>query len=194
MNEVLQNITTRRSIRSYTDEQISGDDLHLLIEAARYAPSGSNSQSWNFTVIQNKEKIDRLNELVREAFKSVIVDETTYRSLVAGKKFAENENYHFCYHAPTLIIVSNERKYLNAMADCSVALQNIFLVANSLRLGSCWINQTRWFGDDPGVRKAFTELGIPEDYMVCGAAAVGHILGEIQKAPPRKDGNVTIIR
>jgi nitroreductase len=194
MNEILQNILTRRSIRSYTDEQISGDELHFLIEAARYAPSGSNSQSWNFTVLQNKEKIDRLNELVREAFKRVVVDETTYRSIIGGKKAAENENYHFCYHAPTLIIVSNDRKYQNAMADCAVALENIFLTANSLGLGSCWINQPRWFSDDSGVRGAFTELGIPLGDMVCGAAAVGHISGETPKAPPRKEGNVKIIR
>lgn len=194
MNEILENILSRRSIRAYTDEQITGENLHDLIEAARFAPSGSNSQSWNFTVLQSKEKIDSLNEIVREAFKSVVIDETTYRSIVFGKKAAENENFHFCYHAPTIIIVSNDKKYPNGMADCSVALENIFLAANSLSLGSCWINQLHWLGEIPVLRKALTELGIPENYVVCGSAAIGHISGTPPTAPPRKDGTVTIIR
>lgn len=194
MNEVLQNILTRRSVRSYSEKQISDEDLELILEAARHAPSGGNSQSWHFTVIQNKETLQELNILVKDSFKNLVVDENTYRSKVSGKKSSQNENYKFYYGAPTLVIVSNDRNYPNAMADCAVSLQNIFLAAHSLGIGSCWINQIAWFGDEPDMRSALTELGIPENYVVCGAAVIGYNNGNEVKASLRKEGNITIIR
>ena len=194
MIEVLQNILTRRSIRTYKKGQILDTELETIIEAAKYAPSGGNSQSWHFTIVQNEEKLKQLNTRVREAFKDLIVDDTTYHSKIAGKKAAESNNYNFYYHAPTLIIVSNNREYSNAMADSSVSLQNIFLAAHSLHIGSCWINQLTWFGDEAKTREVLTTFGIPQNYKVYGAAALGYISGNPPKAAPRKEGVVSIIK
>jgi nitroreductase len=190
----MQNILTRRSIRTYKNEQISDIELETILEAAKYAPSGSNSQSWHFTVVQNAENLTRLNALVREAFKTIVVDHTTYHAKIKGQKAAESPNYNFYYHAPTLIIVSNDREYSNAMADSSLSLQNIFLAAHSLHIGSCWINQLAWFGDEPAVRAVLTAFGIPENYRVYGSAALGYISGNQPKAAPRKEGTVSIIK
>ena len=60
MNEVLNNILTRRSIRKFKPVQIKDEELDLILKAAIYAPSGMNKQSWKFTVLQNKEKIEVL--------------------------------------------------------------------------------------------------------------------------------------
>lgn len=193
MNEILKNILTRRSIRTYKTEQILDTELEAILEAAKYAPSGSNSQTWHFTVVQNEEKLAHLNTLVREAFKTMVVDDTTYHAKIKGQKAAENNNYNFYYHAPTLIIVSNDREYSNAMADSALSLQNIFLAAHSLHIGSCWINQLAWFSDEPAVRAALTTFGIPENYKVYGAAALGYNSGNQPKASPRKDGTVNIV-
>jgi nitroreductase len=190
----MQNILTRRSIRTYKTEQILDTELEAILEAAKYAPSGSNSQTWHFTVVQNEEKLTHLNTLVREAFKTMVVDDTTYHAKIKGQKAAENNNYNFYYHAPTLIIVSNDREYSNAMADSALSLQNIFLAAHSLHIGSCWINQLAWFNDEPAVRAALTTFGIPENYKVYGAAALGYNSGNQPKASPRKDGTVSIIK
>jgi nitroreductase len=194
MNEIIQNILSRRSVRTYKEEQISDSNLNIIIEAGRYAPSGSNSQSWRFTVVQNKEKLIQLNELVRAAFKKMKVDEKTYRSKKHGKISAENSYYSFYFNAPTLVIVSNEREYCNAMADSSAALENIFLAAHSLGIASCWINQLAWFCDDENIRKALTELGVPKNYIVCGAAALGYNSGTEPKAAPRREGTVDLIK
>ena len=59
MNEVIQNILTRRSVRVYKEDQISDADLNTILEAAKFAPSGMNSQNWHFTAVQNNEKIAR---------------------------------------------------------------------------------------------------------------------------------------
>lgn len=194
MNEVLQNILNRRSIRTYQKEQISDTELEAIIEAAKYAPSGSNSQTRMFIIVQNEEKLKQLNILIREAFKNLIVDDKTYRSKVNGKKAAQSNEYNFYYHAPTLIIMSDDQEYSNAMADCSVALQNIFLAAHSLHVGSCWVNQLTWFGDDPAIREILTAFGIPPNYKVCGAAALGYNSGNQPKAAPRREGTVHIVK
>ena len=61
-------------------------------------------------------------------------------------------------------------------------------------LGACFLNQLTWFCDDKNVRKALTDIKIPENYIVCGSAAVGYNSGSISKAAPRKEGTVDIIR
>ena len=97
-------------------------------------------------------------------------------------------------HAPTLILVSNAREYPNAMADCSVAIENMMLAAHSLGLSSCWINQLTWFGDIPDIRKLLSGYGVPDDYMVCGSVALGYSENDSGKLVPRKEPNVTIIK
>jgi len=194
MNEVIKNMLTRRSIRTYEEKQISDEQLNALLEAAKYAPSGGNSQTWKFTVVQNKEKLEQLNSMVRESFRHLEVDEKTYRSKKSGKKAAEKDNYKFYYNAPTLIIVSNDREYSNCMADSAIAIENILLAAHSLGLGACFVNQLTWFCDDKNVRRALTDIGIPENYVVCGSAVVGYNSGDMPKATPRREGTVDIIR
>jgi nitroreductase len=191
---ILNNMVTRRSIRAYTAEQITDENLGAIIDAAIHAPSGSNSQSWHFTVLQNTEILRKLNESVRRAFANYEVTENTYRSLVGGKKAALNADYSFYYHAPTLIIATNDSSYPNAMADCSAALQNILLMAHALDLGACWINQLTWFCKEPEIRTYLTELGVPEHHTVCGCASVGYCAGNIPKLPPRKAGTVHFIK
>lgn len=57
MNETIQTILTRRSIRSFKEQPIAKEDLDLMIQAALHAPSGMGLQTWQFTVITNPEKI-----------------------------------------------------------------------------------------------------------------------------------------
>lgn len=62
-NEVLENIKARRSVRAYTSQQVSEEDLQAILEAAIYAPSGMHLETWHFTAIQNVDKLTELNEL-----------------------------------------------------------------------------------------------------------------------------------
>jgi nitroreductase len=191
-NDVLTCIHERRSTRRFTDKQISSEQLDALLDAAIWAPSGSNSQSWLFTAIQKEDVLLQLNELVREGFQHWAPDDD-YPGKLHAKEFSQKDGYNFYYHAPTLIIASNRPNYENAMADCSLALENIFLAAQSLGLGSCYINQLHWLRDDPGVRAYLLELGIPKEHTICSSAAIGFIDAE-STAPVRKEGTIHIIR
>lgn len=154
MNEVLENILTRRSIRKFKAEQIKDEELELILKAATYAPSGKNKQSWQFTVLQNKEKMELLAKVI-------------------AKALGRDEGYGF-YNAATLIMVSNDKENTNGLADSSCALENIFLMGNSLGIGSCWINQLKTICDEKEVREVLTSLEIPENHIVWGMAAIGY--------------------
>jgi nitroreductase len=173
MNEVLQNIITRRSVRSFKEEQIKDEELNLILQAGMYAPSGMNKQSWQFTVVQNKEKIELLAKVVRETL-------------------GRDAGYNF-YAPPTLIMLSNERDNTNGLADCSCALENIFLMANSLGIGSCWINQLKTICDEKEVREVLTSFGIPENHIVWGIAAIGYSSG-IPKVHERKESVIKYVK
>lgn len=69
-NETLKIIKQRRSIRSYQDEPIKEKELQAVLEAGLYAPNAGD-QAWHFTVIQNKELLDRLNLAAKEAAKQM---------------------------------------------------------------------------------------------------------------------------
>ncbi len=190
-NEVLDCILARRSTRNYQERQIEALHLDTILNAAIWAPSGGNNQTWLFTAIQKQEILKKLNELVKEGFQHWIPDDD-YPGKLGAKAASEKSNYNFYYNAPTLIIASNQPGYENAMADCSLALENIFLAAQSLGLGSCYINQLHWLRNDPDIRDFLFELGIPREHTICSAVAIGYV-GKASSAPPRKEGTIHII-
>jgi nitroreductase len=134
MSDIFTLIRSRRSTRSFLDKPVPCSDLDKLLEAAIWAPSGGNNQRWLFTAIQNPDLLC-LNELVKQGFQTWVPDDD-YPGKLGAKAGSQKEGYNFYYHAPVLIVASNKPNYENAMADCSLALENIFLGAESLGLGN----------------------------------------------------------
>jgi nitroreductase len=190
-NAVLDCIHNRRSTRVYEDRQIEPGELNALLDAAIWAPSGGNNQGWLFTAIQNKAVLSRINEPVREGFQNWTPDDE-YPGKLASKEHSQKEGYSCFRNAPTLIIASNIPNYENAMADCAIGLQNIFLAAESMGLGSCYINQLHWLRDDAPLRDYLAGLGIPLDHVICASAAIGYI-AKPSATPPRKENTVLIV-
>lgn len=185
-NETLKIIKQRRSTRSYKDEQIQDEELQAVLEAGTYA-ANCGDQAWHFTVIQNKELLDRLNLAAKEAVKQM-----GFEPLM---ELADNEKFNCLYDAPTLIIVSgNEKAPMPLDADCAAATQNLLLAAESVGLGSCWIffvilAFSSLQGSD--LRK---ELKIPEGYKPYNTAVLGYKKDAIVKASDRKPNLITYIR
>lgn len=190
-NDLLNCIRQRRSTRKYTDRQIAPGQLDTLLESATWAPNGGNNQSWLFTAIQNQDALIRLNNLTREAFQNWVPDDD-YPAKLEIRERSRKEDYCFYYHAPTLIIASNRPNYANAMADCALAMQNVFLMAQAMGLGSCYLNQLHWLRNDMNVRAYLAEWGLPREQVICSAAAIGYIATP-SSAPPRKGGTTMII-
>ncbi len=153
MNETLKNIFTRRSVRSFNDRPIKDEDLDLILKVAVYAPSGMNRQTWQFTAVTNREKIQQLAMLI--------------------EKKLDRKGYDF-YRPAAIIIPSNERDSRWGIEDNACAMENIFLAAHSLGIGSVWINQVRLVCDDEEVRQLLRSWGVPDDHVVYGTVALGY--------------------
>lgn len=190
-----ENIITRRSTRKYLDKEVSQELLEKIIETGRYAPSGGNSQSNHFLVIQNKQIIDHLVKMVERAFSQMEITENMYRSLQNSINLSKKGGYVFCYNAPVLIIVANKKDYGNNQADCALALENMMLEANELDLGSCYINQLKWLNEDQKILSYLHSLGMNEDERVYGSLIVGYPDTNdgkpLRKVLPRKGNEVT---
>lgn len=169
MNEIIENIKSRRSVRAFdTNKKIAKNDLEQIVTAAIYAPSGMNRQSWKFTVVQDQDIIKKLADLI--------------------KKELNREDYDF-YKPNTLILTSNERDNSNGRDDCSCALENMFLAAHSLKIGSVWINQMKDISDVPEIRAFLDTIKIPQNHIVHGIAALGYAL----EPPKEKPRNLNVI-
>ena len=181
MNEVIKNIKSRRSCRAYTDVQVETEILNEILECALCGPSGMNKQGCYYTAIQNKEILKELNDAVKEVFKE------------RGEARGSNENYNFYYNAPTLIIASAKKDYKYFYTDGSAGLENIFLAATSLGLGSCWINQLGDTCNSSLVRKVLDRCHIPSDFDIIGCASIGYSAKQSIE-PKRVPGRSLIVR
>ncbi len=171
---MLEFIKSRRSTRKFKEMQVPENLLDQVIEAGRYAPSGGNSQSTHFIVVENKEVLRELADLAKQEFAKMEITENTYKSLVNSINASKGGNYVFHYNCPVLIITANKKDYGNNMVDCACALENMMLMANALDLGSVWINQLRWLNENPVILSKMKELGMADDERVYGALAVGY--------------------
>lgn len=185
MNETIKTLLNRRSIRAYKPEQIKDEELQLILEGGRFAPSAINEQPWLFTVVQNKELLHKLNEACKDAF------------IKSGNpRFAErakDESFNVFYNSPTLIIVSAEEKTIAPQIDSALALENMFLAAESIGVGSCWIHAIAGILNSEEGRGLRSELGISDEYMAYCSGSFGYKAMEAT-APERKQNIVKIIR
>ena len=172
--EALEAIYTRRSTRNYKPDAIEKEKLTKILEAARQAPSGGNSQTNHFLVIQNRTVLEKLIALTEAGFRKMEADETTYPSLRHAIEASKKGGYVFCYNAPLLIAVANRKDYGNNIADCACALENMMVAANALDLGSCYINQLRWLNEDETLLDYLRSFGMKENERVYGAVIIGY--------------------
>mgnify|MGYP001852801381 FL=1 len=170
MNETLKTILTRRSTRKFLNKPIPAEDLDLIVQAALHAPSGMGKQTWQFTVVKNRDKIQKLAAVIGE---------------VLGR-----EGYDM-YAPEVLVIPSNEKESRFGREDDACAMENIFLAAHSLGIGSVWINQLQNICDDPKIRAELTALGIPADHVVYGLAALGY--PDDVKSEKARSGEVVVV-
>ena len=195
---MLDFIKSRRSTRKFKNEAVPTDWVEQVVEAGRYAPSGGNSQSTHFIVIEKQEILEKLAIMARAEFAKMEIEPDTYKSLVYSINASKKGNYVFHYNCPVLIVTANKKNYGNNIADCACALENMMLMANSLDLGSVWINQLRWLNENPALLEAMREIGMKEDERVYGALALGYADsadGLPSRTPLERTGNeVTYVR
>jgi nitroreductase len=183
-NETLKIIKQRRSVRSYTEKQVSESDIATILDAGLYAPNGGGNigEDVFFTIIQDKELLQKINFLSKEAAKK--------SPLAWLRDLGRNEQYDSLYNAPVLIIVSYTENAPSAVFDCSAITQNMLLAAESLGLGSCWLYfPLQAFEHDKNGALA-KELQIPDDYKPVTSLILGYKTDSAIVVPERKTDHI----
>ena len=169
----LEIIRTRRSCRSYKPEQITDDQLNLVLEAGTYAPTSRGLQSPFIVAVQNKELLNRLAKMNAE-----VMGVTT----------------NPYYDAPTYVLVFVPEDAPNGVQDASLVLENMMLAAHAQGLGSCWIHREREMFATKEGKEMMKQWGLPEGLVGIGALALGYPDGEPSPAKPRKEGYTRVIK
>lgn len=173
MNQTLETIRGRRTVRSYGPKQIPDEILEELLRAGRYAPSALGMQKRHFTVIQN-------GELMADIVSATVKN---------GGKFVPG-HVPF-YHAPTVLVLSVPREAMCGREDAACSVMNILNAAYSLGLGTCYICSANPGLNDPEI---MGRLRLPEHYAPVGCVCVGYPDGEIPGPKARRTGDVSYIR
>lgn len=179
-------IQDRRSIRDYTTEPVSDQDLDMILEAGRQAPSGENAQPWRFIIVKDAETRKRLGTLagggsgrrftaefvtkkMQERFSS-LEDEAKKRA--AFEKLTSGRVSAFLADAPVNIVVCGKKDVWDMPYDTSAAIENMLLMVTALGLGACWVIAPCIDIRDEERVKAL--LGMPEGFKAVSIISVGH--------------------
>jgi nitroreductase len=167
-NAMIKLIRQRRSVRNYTDEPVSKDDVQMVIESGLYAPSGSGNieNDMFFTVIQNKTVLGKIN---KEAKLFAQKSELPWL-----QELGSAPEFNCLYNAPVLIIISYKKDTPSAVYDCSAAAENMLLAAESLGLGGCWLYFPLMAFQHENSAELLAELNIPESYKPITSIITGH--------------------
>jgi len=172
--ELKEAIYRRRSVREFTTELVDQDMLRDLIDAAVQAPSAVNQQPWSFCVVRDKALLARISlEAKAHMLKVSAVGLLSHHFL----ETLNDLTFDIFYHAPVLIVISSIAESPWTVENCSLAAQNLMLVACGAGLGTCWIGFAQaWLRTPEG--KAALEL--PSSYVPVAPIIVGHP----KSAPP----------
>ncbi len=165
MSDIIDIIRKRRSVRSYKDKPVEKDKLLKVLEAARWSPSSGNVQNWRF----------------------VIVDNPTIKSQLADACYGQ----YWLTTTPIIIVIASDESRLRmlfgskgeslySIQNCSVAMANMMLEAESIGLNTCWVGA---FDEEAVLRTLRIE---DPDIRIRGIIALGYGK-EIPPPPIRLD-------
>ena len=145
-NATLELLKKRRSIRRYTDQAVTDEQIRQLLEAAMAAPSASNIQPWEFVVVRDPE---------------------------LKRQLAKTHTWSYmCADAPVVFVVcGDERASRHWVEDTSAATENLLLAATALGLGAVWVAMYPHRDREAYVRQV---LSLPEEIRILCLVPVGY--------------------
>jgi nitroreductase len=179
-------IQDRRSIREWTEEPVSEEDIAMIMEAGRQAPSGENAQPWRFVIVKDPGTRKKLAALagggsgrrftaeyvthqMQERF-ATLQDEAKKKA--AFEKLTSGQVSAFSENAPLTIIVCGKKDVWDMPYDTSAAIENMLLMITALGLGACWVIALCIDIRDEERTKEL--LGMPEGFKAISLISVGH--------------------
>lgn len=154
---VLKIIHERKSVRSYTDQPVSREQLDTLVRAAMAAPTGKDMRPWKFVVIDDAEAMAKLSEQLPYA---KMLKEAQAAIVVCGDMS---------------VVDDNGKPSTNWVMDCSAATENLLLAAEAMGLGAVWTGVYPYDERLEAVEKA---LSLPENIIPLNVIPIGYPKGD----------------
>ena len=145
--DFFETIRKRSSVRNFTDDPVTEEDLLAMLEAARLAPSPKNEQPWHFMVVRDRQILDNLRDMVNAVLDAQIEEaETKVR-----KRQLKNKRFGAVnvFDAPVVVVVltrpypnpdpENQPIFNQGLQGVSAAVENLHLAATALGYGGCWV-------------------------------------------------------
>ena len=152
MNQLLQLMLNRRSVRNYTGEPVPEDKLKLILQAGLSSATSKNRKPWEFVVVQKKETLQELA-----------------KCRVGAAKMLESAG---C----AIVVFANTDVTPDVWAeDCSIAMSNMHLMADALELGSCWIQGRCREAENGQSTEEYCRklLGVPKQFALEAILSIG---------------------
>ncbi len=148
--EAIKNLMTRRSVRAFTDQAVTEQQLDIILRAAMAAPSAYNEQPWEFIIVDDKAKLEAISKI--------------------------NKYATYAKHAPLGILTcvdTNKIKHQQGygIIDVSIATQNILLAVHALGLGATW---TGIYPNEELIPPFIKEFNLPENIIPLAFVPIGY--------------------
>ncbi len=170
-NETLENLKTRRAIRSYTDSVPPKELIRKITEAGTYAPTGMGRQSPIIVAVTDKSVRDRISRM---------------NAAVMG---SDSDPF---YGAPVVLVVLADKDCPTYLYDGSLVMGNLLNAAHAVGLGSCWIHRAKEVFESEEGKALLKEWGIEGNYEGIGNCIIGYA-AETPAPKPRKPDYVRYI-
>lgn len=156
----MEQIENRRSIRKYQNKKVEEEKITQILESARLAPSGSNTQPWIFIVVKSEETKKKL--AIADHNQMWMMEAPVFIVCIAdiSCRIPDSRNMIMDENSP-------EFELKQCIRDTSIAIEHMLLEAEDQGIAACW---TGWF-EQKDVRPI---LHIPHDKYVCGIVTLGY--------------------
>jgi nitroreductase/NAD-dependent dihydropyrimidine dehydrogenase PreA subunit len=184
-------LRSRRSIRSYQDKPVEREKIAGLINIARYAPTGTNSQQVGWIAVNSRPEVIKMTGMVIDLIRRMVVAKNPFAEkyrLADAVTAWESGVDTISRGAPALVFVHAPKDYGLAQIDCTSALSYFDLAAPTFGLGTCWagfvmVALAQW----PPLQRA---LALPEGHAAFGAMMLGYPKYKYLRLPPRNEARI----
>lgn len=165
--DALSFIYARKSVRNFTGESVSREDLDKILKAAMSAPTAVNKQPWSFVVVTDRKTLDKLSDSLPSAKMLYKAGAAIIVCAIPEKAYGELKEF--------------------AIIDCSLASENILLAIEYLGLGGLW---TAAYPSPERMNTVRSILEIPENIIPLNVIPIGHPEGETKPKDKFKQENI----
>jgi len=192
-DDLLKTIRMRRSVRVYKSGKVTDRQLETILEAARWAPSGANTQPWEFVVTRDREKMKKVRQIYSEEWKRrKLEDPIHYKGLKKDYVGDVSVLVLVCGDPRTMGVYLTTRQPGDReklfQASVANAVEHLMLMAASMDLGTVWVSVREEVEAD--LRKLFN---VPEPLRLLWVVPIGHPR-VFPRARPRRELSASVHR